>query len=832
MLQHSNSTGIPTRASGVRGALGVFVAYWHRLDQAGRFILALIVSVPTGACSASEHKNVLIINSYHIGYWWTDGLMNGLLEGLAKNHPDARISVEYMDWKNFPSPENLDNFTHLARNKYPEKHLDVVITTDNAAFDFATRHRVDIFRNAPVVFSGVNGFQPAMLRDQSGITGITEDVDAARTLRAAFDFHPDTRKVLVISGATESGQAVKALIVAASRQFSERSEFVYLDNPSFQEAVDAASALKPGEIILAGGINRDRDGRAFDAGMIAGRTRVPVYALWDQMLGGGIVGGSLLSGRQQGLEAASLAAAILDGQPAPPILQGVTHYMFDVSVLNRFKVPPERIPHEARLVNAPPARDPTWLYTVLATALLLVLLTTLAAVRFARLSKRLRVTVSERTAAQKDLQASETRFRALFTHMNTGFALHEIVRDAEGKIVDYRFIEANQAFEHMLGIHQQHLAGRCISETLPAIKDLWMKNYAAAASSGKPQRKENYCQELGRWFAMHVYRSEPERFATLLEDISERRLAETQLRIAAIAFDAQEGMLVTDARCIILKANRAFSEISGYSTDEAVGQKVSLLQSGRHDTAFYQGMWEKILHTGSWQGELWNWRKNGELYPEWLTITAVKDRDGEITHYVSTHTDITERKTAEERIRHLAFHDQLTQLPNRQLLLERARKALLTSARTEEFGAIFFIDLDNFKTLNDTCGHDQGDLLLQQVARRLSACIRECDTVARLGGDEFVVILEGLSTQESPAREQAGIVGQKMLASLNEPYTLSRHEHRSTPSMGCVLFNNKEQTVDELLRHADASMYRAKSAGRNTLHFFDPNAKTPPEPFG
>lgn len=311
-------------------------------------------------------------------------------------------------------------------------------------------------------------------------------------------------------------------------------------------------------------------------------------------------------------------------------------------------------------------------------------------------------------------------------------------------------------------------------------------------------------------------------FVAVKEDITARKAAEQELRVAAIAFESQEGMFVADDKSVILRVNRAFTDITGYSAEEAVGQLPSLLKSGRHDAKFYAAMWSSIQNTGSWQGEVWNRRKNGEIYPEWLTITGVRAENEKITHYVSTLTDITLRRAAADEIRHLAFYDSLTSLPNRRLLLDRLQQALAGSARSKRQGALLFIDLDNFKILNDTRGHDKGDLLLQEVARRLIGCVREGDTVARLGGDEFVVMLEDLSTNHEEAATQAETVGEKILAALNDPYRLAGHEHNSTPSIGVALFNDHQNSIDELLKQADLAMYQAKAAGRNTMRFFDP----------
>ena len=305
-------------------------------------------------------------------------------------------------------------------------------------------------------------------------------------------------------------------------------------------------------------------------------------------------------------------------------------------------------------------------------------------------------------------------------------------------------------------------------------------------------------------------------------DITERKMAECELRVAATAFESQEGILITDANRIILRVNRAFTDITGYTAEEAIGQNPRMLSSGRHNSGFYAAMWEKLNSTGAWKGEIWNRRKNGEIYPERLTITVVKDRNGTVTHYVASLADISLHKAAEEEIKTLAFFDPLTRLPNRRLLLDRLNQAMVSSSRSGKAGAILFLDLDNFKNLNDTLGHDIGDLLLQQVAQRLETCVRAGDTVARMGGDEFVVILEDLSTEPVEAATQTESVGWKIVSTLNEPFQLDKYEAHSTASIGATLFHQHPQAIDDLFKQADIAMYQAKKAGRNTMRFFDP----------
>lgn len=314
----------------------------------------------------------------------------------------------------------------------------------------------------------------------------------------------------------------------------------------------------------------------------------------------------------------------------------------------------------------------------------------------------------------------------------------------------------------------------------------------------------------------------PLRSIGTVQDVTQRESLATELRIAAVAFETQEAILVTDNNAIIIRVNKAFEEITGYSQEEVLGKNPRLLSSGRHDKAFYQEMWSAINQDGRWSGEVWDRRKDGGIYPKWLTITAVKNA-GAITHYVAVFVDITERKKAEEEIRNLAFYDPLTHLPNRRLMQDRIHLALGQSDRSQSYCALMFLDLDHFKVLNDTKGHEYGDKMLVEVAERLSACVRETDSVARFGGDEFVILLEHMSQNQDEAVAQAGRIAEKMRDALSQPYQLDDVVHNSSPSIGVVLFRGVEKPIDELLKQADLAMYQAKAGGRNQVRFFEPS---------
>ena len=304
--------------------------------------------------------------------------------------------------------------------------------------------------------------------------------------------------------------------------------------------------------------------------------------------------------------------------------------------------------------------------------------------------------------------------------------------------------------------------------------------------------------------ALHDGRGQLIGYVGVASDISDRQRREQDLQIAALAFDSQAAIMVTDAEQRILRVNPAFTTLTGYTAEEAVGRIPSMLKSGRQDADFYRKMWLSLSTTGHWQGEIWNRRKCGGIYPEWLTISEVRDECGRLTHYVSTFSDITDLKLAESEIHSLAFYDPLTALPNRRLLLNRLGQARVTSKRSQQFGALLIIDLDHFKNLNDTLGHDIGDRLLIEVARRLKHCVREGDTAARQGGDEFIVMLENLGLEAAGAAIQAEAVAEKLRLELNKPYVVAGDvENFHSASIGISLFCGHDKTTEALLKQAD-----------------------------
>ncbi|WP_050575577.1 bifunctional diguanylate cyclase/phosphodiesterase [Pseudomonas viridiflava] len=303
---------------------------------------------------------------------------------------------------------------------------------------------------------------------------------------------------------------------------------------------------------------------------------------------------------------------------------------------------------------------------------------------------------------------------------------------------------------------------------------------------------------------------------TISRDVTERQHMQEKLHLAATVFESTaEGVLITDTRQRIHAVNRAFSEITGYSEAEAIGHTPRLLASGQHDSAFYAAMWHQLTAEGHWQGEIYNRRKNGDIYPSWLTISAVRNKDDLITHFVAVFADISSLKHAQARLDYQAHHDPLTGLPNRTLFENRLQTALLHSEESGSLGAVLFLDLDRFKHINDSLGHPVGDLLLKGIAQRLKEHLRDIDTVARLGGDEFIVLLPGL-LQPSDAVS----IANKLLACFSAPFQAGEHEFFISSSIGCSLFPTDGTDVATLVKNADAAMYRSKAKGRNRVESY------------
>ncbi|HEY6898008.1 MAG TPA: EAL domain-containing protein, partial [Rhodocyclaceae bacterium] len=411
------------------------------------------------------------------------------------------------------------------------------------------------------------------------------------------------------------------------------------------------------------------------------------------------------------------------------------------------------------------------------------------------------------------LQESETRMRSVMDHTPSLVA----TKDVAG-----RYLYVNENFAACFGLAASKMIGKTDAKVLPEplARRFREEELIVLRRRELVEAQENVETAQGlRW--LHFYRFplidiSGEVYAVCVQatDITEKRRADEQLRLAARVINgAAEAVVVTDAEQSIVTVNGAFTQITGYTPDEVIGKSPSILKSGRHDAGFYRAMWEQLSRNGVWQGEIENRRKDGEIYAEWLTINAIRDESGVLTNYVAIFSDISSLQEARRKLEFQALHDVLTGLPNRALFNDRAGRAVSRAHRSNLRFAVVFIDLDNFKDINDSLGHESGDLLLKGVAERLRKAVREQDTVARLGGDEFVILAEDLHDGE------AEVLVERCRDALCQPFRMKANELYVSASIGIAIYPEDGDEVGVLLQSADAAMYRAKQMGRNTYCF-------------
>jgi diguanylate cyclase (GGDEF)-like protein/PAS domain S-box-containing protein len=427
--------------------------------------------------------------------------------------------------------------------------------------------------------------------------------------------------------------------------------------------------------------------------------------------------------------------------------------------------------------------------------------------------------IHELQVHQKALRESETRYRNLFEKMLDGFAYCKMLFDDSGNPTDFVYLEVNNAFAGLTGL--ENVTGKKVTEVIPGIKESnyeLFKIYSRVALTGQPEKFETKVPELEKWFSISVYSPEREHFAAVFENITVRKEAEEKLQLMARVFEhIGEAIVITGPDNVILATNRSFTRFTGYSQDDALGQNPSILKSGNEPKEFYESMWKSLLNENYWQGEIWDKRKDGSLYPKWLTITVVRNDQKNITNYIGSFSDISERKQAAQEIEHLMYHDQLTNLPNRLSLTKILSQTLVQTKQLNSHLAVMFINLDHFKNIHDSLGHHNGDSLLFLVAGRLIELVRSADVVARIGGDEFVVVLPQIQSGVAVVH-----IVSKIQQALSQKYQLNGYDLHITPSIGISVFPHDGKTSEELIQNADFAMSHAKSNGRNNYQFYKP----------
>ena len=389
---------------------------------------------------------------------------------------------------------------------------------------------------------------------------------------------------------------------------------------------------------------------------------------------------------------------------------------------------------------------------------------------------------------------------------------------------DTRCQFANKPYEEWFGKTPEQMLGLHMADALGDKLFQLNRPHTEAALAGVAQEFERSVLKpdgtVGHTLVNFVPDKDPQGvirgFIALVTNISRLREADAAIRLSASVFEAStDGIMVTDAQATILSVNAAFATLTGYSADEVVGQNARILKSGRHDAAFFEAMFAQLAQTGQWKGEVWSRRKDGSHYLEELSISPIRNDAGDIVRYVGVCADITDQWDKAQLMRHMALHDNLTGLPNRVLLMERLMQLMAMSVREPRQIVLMFLDLDGFKHVNDTWGHDMGDHVLQTVATRLQRLLRPSDTVARLGGDEFVVLLDNPASSDS-----VGLVAERIIRELNEPIVLADQTAQVGTSIGIAQRHSPaDLSAEALLKLADEAMYASKAAGKNTFTF-------------
>jgi diguanylate cyclase (GGDEF)-like protein/PAS domain S-box-containing protein len=811
-------------ATGLRG----WPAIPDRLIRACRILLWIFVcglfagplaAQPLDTAPQAARKNILLLYSYGRG-----GKGVGIFdEGFLSVTEAAGIKVnnlffEYLDLeRNKDDKEYRPRLHQLLLAKYATRKIDLILTIQQPALQFLLHEGRDIATAAPAITlqAPMPGVQEAQGRR---IISQLARFDIKGTLERALDLFPQTRQVMFVSGSSEADRKIAAEAASVAASWQDKLRFDYTSDIPLHELLQRVSKLPPHSIIIFTQYNRDVTGQVTIAyeveGMVVKAANAPVFGLYDFNLRNGGIGGSVVSVNALGQATGNMALDILDGkyQPIRPVtaVDNPVIPMFNWSQIERWNANPNRLPQTTIFVNRTPTFWEQYKHYVIAIGLFCIAQSLLIA--------GLMINKRRRTSAEALLRESEQRLALATRSGGVGIWDWNLQNNAlVWNDLMYALHRARREdFASAYGAGRLHVHPQDLERTLEELK--------AAIAGTKPFNTEyrllfrngdiRHLKSVAQVF--HDDHGTPLRMVGTTWDITERKKADEELQLAASIFHASsEAMLVTDAENIIVAVNPAFTQITGYTLGDLIGKTPRVLKSGRHDQAFYLAMWQELKSTGQWRGEIWDRNKNGDVVAKRLSINTIHNADGSVHRRIALSSDITEKKQAEEMIWRQANFDALTSLPNRSLFLDRLAQEIKKTQRENLSLALLFIDLDHFKEVNDTLGHDVGDLLLSEAALRINACVRQSDTVARMGGDEFTVVLPSL-TDTSRADE----VAQAILQALAQPFKLRGEELHVSASIGITLYPHDAADIETLLKNADQAMYVAKSQGRNGFSYF------------
>ena len=767
----------------------------------------------------SQPKNILLLYSYGHGGKGVGVFDEGFLSAMdAAGVKVNNLFFEYLDLERTKDdPQYRPLLRSLLHKKYANRKIDLIITVQQPALQFLLQEGREIAAAAPAIT-----LQAAVptVDEAHGRTIVSQlaRFDIQGTLERALELFPDTRHVMVVSGNSEADRKMAAEAARVATRWQDKLQFEYPHELAMDALLQRVAHLPPHSIVLFTQYNRDIAGRITTAyeveGMLAKAANAPVFGLYDFNLRNGGIGGSVISVRMLGANTARTALDILDGKLAlrEPVtsIDNPVAPMFDWSQIERWGGDASRLPGHSVFVNRMPSFWQQYQFYVIAAVVFVLAQSLMIA--------GLLVNMRHRRRAEQALRESEQRLALATRFSGVGIWDWDLATDT--------LVWEDSMFD-LYQIRRQDFAGAyaawhaCVH---PQDMERTTGEVEAALAGNKPFDTE-FRVTLPSGAIRHIHavaqvlrdgQDKPRRMIGANWDITPQKEAEEELQIAASFFHASsEGMLVADADNRIIAINPAFTQMTGYRIEELAGQTPRMFKSGRHDDEFYREMWHALQTCGKWRGEIWDRNKNGMVVAKRLAINTIYHEDGSVHRRIALSSDITDKKRVEETIWRQANYDALTGLPNRSLFRDRLAQEIKKAQRGNHTLALLFIDLDHFKEVNDTLGHDLGDKLLAEAAQRISACVRESDTVARLGGDEFTIVLPDLS--ETARVDQ---VAQALLHALAQPCVLRGESVYVSASIGITLYPHDVTDIDALLKNADQAMYVAKQKGRNGFSYF------------
>jgi diguanylate cyclase (GGDEF)-like protein/PAS domain S-box-containing protein len=812
------------------------------------FTVCVVLITLSFSAQANNTKRILVLNSYHQGYRWSDAIMEGIRSEFRNTGFKVELWYEYMDTLRYAPETVVPYLEKLYQVKFHRHQFDVIIVSDDNAFEFLLSRRDALFPDVPIVFAGINNLDESMIRHHTAITGVTEEVDIMSTIETVFDLHPHTKTIAVIGDATSTNKAYLNELHTIVHSLHEDVNILELSYSTMAELKEKLRDLTEFDVILCLSVDQDRTGSSLSVdeklALIADYSNVPVYTLWGNYIGLGPLGGVVTSGELQGRHAVRMAARLLHGEAAEMIKMirvSPNLPMFDYAQMKRFGIPRSALPEGSVLVNEPQTfyyRYPTLIWVTVTFVLLQSMIIIMLAINTKRRKKAesalrestkkyLRIfNGAEVPILEQDFTDVIARLQQLREEGITDLKLYLQKNSAVvSKFVNgIKISDANEAALRLFRAHsKRELLSQVDAILRPLPTEVYIDKICAIWARKKAFRAECSLntvegKELSVVLSMPVP-GESEASAHVpvsVFDITDRKRIEMSLhKLSSAVEQSGSAVMITDKKGVIEYVNPRFTEVTGYTAREIIGQTTPILQNLNNSRGEQQELSEVILSGQDWHGEIHDRRKDGKPYWALTSISPILDECGSITHFVAVSEDVTELKDTQMRMEQLAFYDPLTGLENRRLFRKRLEHAIKVAQRTGKSVALLYLDLDQFKRVNDTLGHDAGDALLTKVAEELRVCVRREDTVARIGGDEFTVLLPDVGSAAG-----ASIVAQNILRFLRSPVKLATQEVIVTASIGITLAPDDGVEAEALMKYADLAMYQAKETGRNNYQFF------------